>query len=478
MLPRGAVITWTASAGATSYTISRDGTVVYTHPNGAAGATTITYNDGQGGTFSYTMAAYNAGGVTQSTSNPVVWTTITAPATPTNLVASAGNTTAPLTWTPPTQTGGSPIRQYQIVSYIGGVAQASQQVNAPASSYTFTGLTNGQVYTFRIACDNEVYFYQSNFSADSNAVTPTSGAATVPVAPTIGTASAPVAGQATVTFTPIPSTPTTLDFRITSTPGNIQATVAGSPGVITGLVNGTSYTFKVEARNSQGYSLPSAASNAVTPPYQAIAPGAPTIGTATGGAPGTGTTSVSFTAPAYNGGPPPTSYTVTSSPGGLTATGAGSPLVVTGLSGGTPYTFTVTATNANGTGPASAASNLVTLVTAPAAPIIGTATPGNASISTTFIPPNNGGSPITSYTATATPGGLTATGPASPLNITGLTNGTPYTVKIKATNAIGTGPESAASNSATPAAGGGTNMRVTATADDRVTVSGDQRVLA
>ena len=39
---------------------------------------------------------------------------------------------------------------------------------------------------------------------------------------------------------------------------------------------------------------------------------------------------------------------MTSSPGGITATGSSCPVLVTGLTDGTPYTFTVTATNADG----------------------------------------------------------------------------------------------------------------------------------
>lgn len=93
-------------------------------------------------------------------------------------------------------------------------------------------------------------------------------------------------------------------------------------------------------------------------------PGAPTIGTATGG---NASASVTFTAPAYTGNPAGiTSYTVTSSPGGITGTGASSPVTVSGLSNGTAYTFTVTATGASGTGSASAASNSVTPVALPA----------------------------------------------------------------------------------------------------------------
>jgi|GEM_PF-1529063 len=90
------------------------------------------------------------------------------------------------------------------------------------------------------------------------------------------------------------------------------------------------------------------------------APYSPTIGTAT--AVGATSVSVAFTAPISNGGSAVTSYTVTSNPGGIIATGASSPITVSGLTSGTAYTFTVTATNALGTGPSSSASNSVTPV--------------------------------------------------------------------------------------------------------------------
>jgi hypothetical protein len=104
----------------------------------------------------------------------------------------------------------------------------------------------------------------------------------------------------------------------------------------------------------------SANSNA-TAAVAATVPGAPTIGTAT--KTGTTTATVAFTAPASNGGATITSYTATSSPDGVTGTlnqaGSGT-ISITGLTGGTSYTFTVTATNSAGTGPASGSSNSIT----------------------------------------------------------------------------------------------------------------------
>jgi RHS repeat-associated protein len=91
--------------------------------------------------------------------------------------------------------------------------------------------------------------------------------------------------------------------------------------------------------------------------YAMIAPGAPTNVSATGG---NAQATVTFTAPAPNGGPDITGYTATSNPGGLTGTCTASPCTVSGLTNGTAYTFTVTATNAAGTSVASAASNSVT----------------------------------------------------------------------------------------------------------------------
>ncbi|MHB8165168.1 MAG: Lcl domain-containing protein [Sulfuricella sp.] len=87
----------------------------------------------------------------------------------------------------------------------------------------------------------------------------------------------------------------------------------------------------------------------------------------------------------------------------------------------------------------------------PDAPTIGTATPGNAQATVSFTAPvNTGSSAITGYTVTSNSGGVTATSTSIPITVTGLTNGTPYTFTVTATNSAGTGASSAASNSVIP----------------------------
>ena len=113
-------------------------------------------------------------------------------------------------------------------------------------------------------------------------------------------------------------------------------------------------------------------------------PTVPTIGAATGGA---GSASVAFT-PATVGGPA-FSYTALSNPGSITGTGTTSPITVSGLTGGTSYTFTVRGTNPSGNSEYTSASNSVVPTVATAFESIATVTVGSggaADVSFTSIP--------------------------------------------------------------------------------------------
>ncbi|MCU1370627.1 MAG: hypothetical protein JWO77_1821 [Ilumatobacteraceae bacterium] len=88
--------------------------------------------------------------------------------------------------------------------------------------------------------------------------------------------------------------------------------------------------------------------------------------------------------------------------------------------------------------------------------MIGPATAGDHQARVTWTAPtSDGGSPITGYVITpyvgATAGPAQAIGPATSLIYTGLTNGTTYTFRVAAYNAVGTGPSSGASNPVIPA---------------------------
>lgn len=144
---------------------------------------------------------------------------------------------------------------------------------------------------------------------------------------------------------------------------------------------------------------------------------------------------------------------------------APSTATITGLTNGITVEFTVQACNASGCSPFSIASSPVTpqVLTVPGAPTGLVASVGNASSALAWTAPaNNGGSPLISYTVTATPGPLTLTVPASQtgVNFTGLTNGTTYQFTVHATNAIGNSAESLPSNAVAPVSPQGTDIAI------------------
>jgi hypothetical protein len=195
----------------------------------------------------------------------------------------------------------------------------------------------------------------------------------VPNAPTIGTATNTPSGRpynngaASVTFTPAASGPAATSYTVTSSPGGYTTNAASSPITVTGLQSGTAYTFTVTATGVGGTSSPSSASNSIT---ATTVPQAPTMGAVSVSS--RTVVSVPYTDNA-NGGSAITSRSITSSPSiSLTYTNtSSSPVAVTGsYAASQAYSFTITATNANGTSSASGASNSVT----PYVPVVPTIT--------------------------------------------------------------------------------------------------------
>jgi hypothetical protein len=258
---------------------------------------------------------------------------------------------------------------------------------------------------------------------------------------------------------PVPKlTAAGLPTGLTMKASNGTATISGTPTAAVG-----SYAVTITAASTSGTTT-ATLTLVVSGP---TVPGAPTVGAVSISSItiGNADAAVSFSPPTSNGGSPITSYTVTALDstdvynGGQTVTGPSSPLTISSLVNGDSYTFTVTATNAVGTGPASTPSAAFIPMTESWPPTNASATvpPAPNTAVVTFTPPQlDGGSAITGYTVTAADstnpanGGQTVTGPSSPVTVTGLVNGDSYTFTVTAANGVGTSISSAPSDAVTP----------------------------
>ena len=369
------------------------------------------------------------------------------PDPPTIGTATAGNGSGTVTFTAPANNGGHPITGYtaSCASVNSGTPGSHSGAGSPL---VVTGLTNGK--TYRCSVTAQSVAGSSAPSAPSNNFVP----ATVPGAPTnvkaISGSTTTATGPLTVSFTaPVTNGGSAItSYRATCMSSNSGVTGAktgaASPLVVTGLTTGKTYTCRVKATNTRGTSLASAPSL----PVIVGSPAAPTNVNATSGSTtaATGPLSVGFT-PGANNGVTITSFTATctSSNSGVagSTTGAGSPLVVNGLTTGKTYTCMVKATNARGAGLPSNPS-LAVIVGSPAAPTgVTVVKVANGQLKVSFTAGANNGASITSFTATcrSSNGGVVGskTGPASPITVTGLTTAKTYTCTVTATNARGPG---------------------------------------
>ncbi|WP_439115929.1 M36 family metallopeptidase [Ilumatobacter sp.] len=192
----------------------------------------------------------------------------------------------------------------------------------------------------------------------------------------------------------------------------------------------------------------------VTTLVAAPSPGAPGRPTSVSGLAGDGQVVVSWAAPEDNGDSAITGYTVTATPDGNKCSSKAGDLncAVTGLVNGTSYTFAVVATNDRGNSAASASSAVIQPLGVPGQPtsVIGLAGDSQVVVSWT-APEDDGDSAITGYSVHSSPGEKTCRTTGDRVcTVSGLTNGVAYSFTVTATNSVGSGPASLASNAATP----------------------------
>jgi len=394
-----------------------------------------------GTAYSFSVVALNQFG-TSDPSAPATATPVPVPSPPQGVYAVAANGQVTVTWAAPVDNGGSPV-----TGYVASATPGSHSCSTDGYTYScvITGLTNATSYLISVTATNTA---GSSLPATANPATITPF--TVPDAPTNVTIT-PGNQQASLAWA-APAhdngSPVTSYVATVFGPGNSPVATCTTTGLVLGctvapLLDSVPYQASVVAYNAAGASLASSLSAPATP---ATTPSAPTDVSATLNAT---SATVSWARPTDDGGAPITSYLVTALPGQQTCTAlsSASSCVVTGLTYGTSYTFSVSAVNRVGTGPASAPSPALTPRTTPSSPEGVQAHPANASAIVTWTAPtSNGGSSITSYTVIGMPDHHVCQTTATTCTVTGLVNGVTYDFTVTATNAQGSSPTSSASN--------------------------------
>jgi hypothetical protein len=427
--------------------------------------------------YTFTLKATNAIGDSAASDSSDAVTTFSLPGKPTAVTATPGYTDATVSWTAPGSNGGSAITGYTVTT----VEDPTKTCNPlPATPLTckVTGLSETTPYTFVVLATNAV-----GNSPDSDASSQvTTKTIVVPDAPDAPAGVSRNGSALLIWRAPASDGGSEITGYTVQTVGLMQTCSVTNPTpetelscTVPGLTNDTAYTFTVIATNIKGNSAPSLPSAEVTPRLPVI-PSPPAQPTAVRG---NGQVTLTWV-PGFDGYAPITSYKVTavedSSKTCTPEPETDLSCAVTGLTNGTAYTFTVTATNSVGTSVGSVASSPVTPATTPGKPGTPTVADANAEVAVSWTGPvSDGGSSITSYRVFQSPGDAQvcsnvivppAAAPSTNCTVSGLTNGTAYTFTVVANNDVGPSAPSDASSSATPATTPGTPAAPTAVAGD------------
>ncbi|MBU6232900.1 MAG: fibronectin type III domain-containing protein [Acidobacteria bacterium] len=388
-------------------------------------------------TYAIRVFAHNSAGYSvAATPSSTVTTGYNPPGTPLSVTATASSGSVAVSWSPPSSDGGGALTGYTVYARDGSGGEFT--CTTATTSCSVTGLTNGTSYSITVLASNG-----AGNSAASSALTRTPG--DVPGSPTSlvvtrGNSSLVVSWTAPAVTggSAITSYVATADDGAGHTR---SCTTSTTSCTITSLVNGTSYAVTVVATNITGNSSPSASSSE-TP---ATVAGAPKLDTVTSL---DGSLAVAWSAPATLGGTTLTGYTVTVDDGDggvFTCTTTSTTCTVSGLTNGVLYVVTVVATNSEGNSAASNATS-ATPYAVPSAPQSVLVTSGDATLEVAWSAPvSDGGSAVYSYTVTADDGDggvFTCTTSKLTCIVTGLTNGTTYSLSVVALNNAGESPAS------------------------------------
>jgi len=391
--------------------------------------------------YSFVVTAVNEAGFGQPSTRSLSCTPDVRPEPPGTPTVTFGNGQLDLSW-PAALTQGSPVINYEIE--IGGGLSTTQQSLANITNWTWTGLTNGTSYQFRVraqnsaASDNLGWSMWSQWSATEHPLT-------VP-----DPAAAPVAtrgnGQIVLDWTEPydggdPISLYQIQQQGTSPWLDVTPVLGANSYTWTLLPNGTPVSFRVRSVNRDPLSAAnsstsiSAWSAAVTPCSIPDAPAQPSV------VRGDLRVTVLWTPP-NNQGCVIGNYTITNNFGvSQTAAAGATSQAFTGLTNGTVYTFTVAANNEVGPGVASAASVSAVPAGLPTSPALISAAPnGVGSISLSWGSANRNGGTVSRYEISNNGGASwRSAGLALSYVWAGLANSTTYSFRARAVNEIGPG---------------------------------------
>ena len=447
----GVTLSWTgpgAGAVVTGYEVSTDGGENFASIADSNGSTISHLVEGLAGGTAYTFAvrAVNESGAGAASSIDKT----TVPDKPTGLAATAGDAEVALSWTDP---GDDTIDRYQFSTDGGETFAAIDPSNATTTTHTVTGLDNGTLYTLAVRAVNG--------SGAGAAASVTATPLAVPRAPA-NLAAAVAIGGVTLSWDSPPadtSVGAIAGYEVSTDAGDNFVAIEGSNGstishLVEDLDGGTAYTFAVRAVNASGKGAASSVAATTLPAAPANLGAAAAIGgvTLSWTDPGDDTIDRYQFSTDYNTADDTGTFTDIAGSDGDTVEH-----LVTGLDGGTAYTFAVRAATVSG---AAGAASSATATTLPSAPANLRAAPGIGEVTLSWDDP--GDSTINRYQV-STDGGATfadigngdletADGTTS-YTVGNLSGGTAYTFAVRAATASdAVGAASSATATTLPAA--------------------------